>query len=195
MFRRAKQEGFGSVTMPSLGLSRILRLLGKKAYRSSCNIEAGKHALRFAIGRPLKHLRNLSYGLLSEVRSFRGHTRILLSTRLYQEGLLLEPPPALKPTEYETYRNRLETRMRDMRNLESNRPWVGLVDAQLFLTGWDKGAEFALGMGSVTLGFPDKRLQELNASHSPSEIKQGSNFMPPPLAPQDSKRDPQSPLA
>jgi len=68
--------------------------LAKKADGLLYRLALGRHRLRFRAARAQRYLRNLLYGLLSEVRSFRAHIQILISTKLYQEGLQTEPPPS-----------------------------------------------------------------------------------------------------
>jgi hypothetical protein len=80
-------------------------------------------------------------------RSFPCHTQIPLATKLYREGLLLESPPAQTAIECETYRNRRGSRNQHIRDLESSRPWVALVDVQSFADGWNKGVEFSFRTG------------------------------------------------
>lgn len=82
-------------------------------------------------------------GLLSEIRSFRQHIGILVSTKLYQEGLQIEPPPSLTGVPFPVYCKRVFACNGDIQNLAASYPGFGLVDFQTFAQGWKAGAEWA----------------------------------------------------
>jgi hypothetical protein len=130
--------------------------------------EVARHVLQYPVGRIRRRLGNPWCGLPSELRSFRGHIQILFATKLYQEGLLLESLPAQTPIEYETYRNRLESRNQHTRDLESSRPWVGLVDVQLFADGWNKGVEFSFRTGEFASLRTQPQGQDVTPYSSPA---------------------------
>jgi hypothetical protein len=105
---------------------------------------AGWHCVRYRAARARKYLRNLLCGLLSEVRSFHAHIQILISTKLYQEGLQIEPPPSLTGVPFPLYCKRVFACSQDIQNLAAKYAGFGLVDFQTFAEGWKAGVEWAL---------------------------------------------------
>jgi hypothetical protein len=79
--------------------------------------------------------------LLSEFRTVLQRTEFRLKKRLDQNGVDLGAHYRMRPNGHLEPNTRTQNRIRDTRYLLSKHPWATLVDLQIFLEGWDKGAE------------------------------------------------------
>lgn len=88
----------------------------------------------------------LLYGLLLESRSFYHRIRLLR-----QRGDILQPQMGHVWEKAETghliLHRRTQVRTQDMQELLSCHPWLFPEGWNLFLTGWDAGAEFGASLG------------------------------------------------
>ena len=148
--------------MRPLPLSLLRDWVERKADGLLHRLALGQHGLRYRAARAQRYLRNFLYGLLSEVRSFRAHIQILVSTKLYQEGLQFEPPPSLTGVPFPLYCKRVFACSQDIQNLAANHAGFGLVDFQTFAQGWKAGVEWAVRIRSES---PD--LFEVSVSRRP----------------------------
>ncbi len=84
---------------------------------------------------------SLARAILREIRSLVLRIREIRRTQLHRRGILLDPL---------RHRASLEVRERasaccseDMRNLYASRPLTTLIEAELFVRGWEAGAEWS----------------------------------------------------
>lgn len=80
------------------------------------------------------------YGFLLELRNLFYRIGQLRKTNLYRTGL--DIGPAFETTQGESVRECTRTHActRDMQNLYAMRPWVTILDVELFLAGWKQGS-------------------------------------------------------
>ena len=92
----------------------------------------------YALYRSWFRLLQYAYRILSEGRSFLGHIETRNSKNFAVD---LGPGFQMSPNGHLEDCIRTRYRIRDMQEMVSNRPWASLVDLQIDLEGWDKGAE------------------------------------------------------
>ncbi len=100
--------------------------------------------------------------LLSEVGSFFGRIRALLDTKLYRRGVACYPGTQMPLSRQE--RKRLQDACtQDMQSLFADRPWLTLVDSEIFVLGWKRGAELVLrNSGTESLSSKQLSCENLN---------------------------------
>jgi hypothetical protein len=86
----------------------------------------------------------LQLELRYELRSFRGRMTEARKRRLYSQGLLVSGPMEYDSTHSQQSDSRIFARNRDTQQICDEKKWASLTDLQLFLSGWDRGAEWAL---------------------------------------------------
>jgi len=88
-----------------------------------------------------------AYGFVREFRSFFHRIRSLRT--LYRDGLAVGPLVETHESEGPRLCDRTRARMLDMQKLEQTLPWISMTDLQVFLHGWEQGADWASrGKGS-----------------------------------------------
>lgn len=90
------------------------------------------------------HLYPASLGrvLRCELGSLLGRIRALLRTQLHRRGLVLDPACATASTGEER-KQAQDACSEDMRKLFAARPWLTLVDGEIFVLAWKQGAEWS----------------------------------------------------
>jgi hypothetical protein len=82
-----------------------------------------------------QRLRNIQL----EIGSFRGRISIQNGKNL---GVVLGPGFEKHPTQHLVRCRRTRARILDMQSMRAQWPWASTADLQIFLVGWDKGAEW-----------------------------------------------------
>jgi hypothetical protein len=88
------------------------------------------------------HRHPFLHAVLDEFRSLAGRIHILRTTRLYRYGVDLGQGLKRLPNGHLEKNTRTLSRSLDTKTLFAIHPKASLVDLQLFLAGWDKGAEW-----------------------------------------------------
>jgi hypothetical protein len=83
------------------------------------------------------------YALRLATRSFVGHTKTLLCKKHW--GILLGPRYETLSTGCLVRNERTNARSVGIQELTSRYPWANTVELEMFLEGFDKGEQFALG--------------------------------------------------
>ena len=92
----------------------------------------------FAIFR--QSLRQRLRNILLEIRSLGGRIAIQNGKSL---GVVLGPGFERLPTQHLVPCKRTRARILDIQSMHAQWPWASMVDLQIFLAGWEKGAEWA----------------------------------------------------
>lgn len=115
------------------------------AVRAPLNSKRGEHPiaqLRNEVLRWLyRHPRLL--GLLLELRNAQNRILDVCRTPAWKRSAHLGPALWTDATGCLVPNERTRARIRDTQQLNQNLPWATVADHQLFLSGWDKGAEWA----------------------------------------------------
>jgi hypothetical protein len=145
---------------------RLFRRLVHREPSICGRLDTSLHHQSNPAGRPLVgvHLFRapLARTLRLEIGSFLSRIRMVLDTQMYRRGVVWDPACriALNPEECQRAQ---DASNQDMRNLSSARPWLTLVDAEIFVQGWQRGAEWHAR--SVDSGLPSSKphsFQHLN---------------------------------
>ena len=83
------------------------------------------------------------YALVSEICSLPGRIQFRLARRLDQTGVDFGTPWKRHPNEHLEPNTRTHARIRDTQCMLAKYPWATPVDLEIFLVGWDRGAEWA----------------------------------------------------
>jgi hypothetical protein len=124
-----------SMARRASGYSRNLRL---NSHTSSYASSLGERLYSGALARVL----------LYEIRRSYHGILLTLQTRIDRRGLTVDPIPHV---ESQIRRQAQHACTEDMRRLCADRPWITLLDAELFFRGWKQGAEWFLRNGYSTL--------------------------------------------
>jgi hypothetical protein len=88
--------------------------------------------------------RALLIQLARETRNYRHRILVTIQARLFERGVDLGP--LCRKDARGCYLECSDTRARsdDTQRLYKERPWVTVLDAEMFLAGWTKGSQFRL---------------------------------------------------
>jgi len=88
-------------------------------------------------------LSQCTHGILSETRSLVPRILFRLKKNLDSCGVDLGTSHQTHPSGHPVPSTRTRARIHDTQCMLSNHPWATLVDLEIFLEGWEKGARWA----------------------------------------------------